>query len=421
VNRVSPSAARRIAWTLWAFQVAVLVLQGTLTVIAPVTASDSSWGTTGRVSDVAFQLITFAFPMVAILIVHRQPYNRIGWLLLAVIGFVGALLNLLDCYSVYALVIDPGSLPGGAVTSALNESSWVWTIGTIGIFLVLLFPDGRLPSPRWRWLPWVAGVALIVVPALDTLSTAKLTESPVPDLTNPLFVGSLSPPVLVAADFLLALIPISIVAAAVALVMRFRRSHGTERLQLKWLAGAGAIIAICYFAAMAGTIFVPAASEDSPPMGLRLLEDLATASFGLIPVAIGIAILRHRLYDIDVVIKRTLVYGSLTLSLASIYLGVVLTLQSLTDPVTGDSDLAVATSTLVVAALFRPLRRRIQTGVDRRFFRRAYDATLTLESFTDRLRQEVSLDAVSADLRDVVDETMQPAHLSLWLRRADST
>jgi hypothetical protein len=416
VNRVSPSAARRVAWTLWAFQVAVLVLQGALTVIAPVTASDSSWGTTGRVSDVAFQVVTFAFPMVAILIVHRQPYNRIGWLLLAVIGFVGALLNLLDCYSVYGLVIDPGSLPGGAVTSALNESSWVWTIGTIGIFLVLLFPDGRLPSPRWRWLPWVAGFALVVVPALDTLSTAKLTESPVPDLTNPLFVGSLSPPVLVAADFLLALIPISIVAAAVALVMRFRRSHGTERLQLKWLAGAGAIIAICYFAAMAGTIFVPSASEDSPPMGLRLLEDLATASFGLIPVAIGVAILRHRLYDIDVVIKRTLVYGSLTLSLAGIYLGVVLTLQSLTDPVTGGSDLAVATSTLVVAALFRPLRRRIQTGVDRRFFRRAYDATLTLESFTDRLRQEVSLEAVAGDLRQVVEETMQPDHLSLWLR-----
>ncbi len=199
-------------------------------------------------------------------------------------------------------------------------------------------------------------------------------------------------------------------------MLRFRRSHGIERLQLKWFAAAASLVALTYLVAMAGQFGKDKPFDSPDPVWLLVLQQVASLAFLALPVAIGIAILRHRLYDIDVVIKRTVVYGSLTLSLALVYLAVVLTLRWLSGTVTGDSDLAVATSTLVVAALFRPLRRRIQTGVDQRFYRRTYDANLTLESFTDRLRQEVSLDAVSADLREVVDETMQPAHLSLWLR-----
>jgi hypothetical protein len=419
VRTWSPSSLRRLAWCVWAFQSVVLVIQATLTVIAPLSAEDTSWGSSGHAFDLMAQLIFFAFPTVGLLVVLRQPHHRIGWLALAVIGLGTAIPNLVDCYSLYALVIDPGSLAHGAVTSALTEGSWVWPIGTMGIFLILLFPDGRLPTRRWRWLAWVGGACLVLIPPLNTLSSVTLTQSPVPGLANPLVVHSLVAPINAIGVFVLALLPICIITAAVALVLRFRRSHGTERMQLKWLAGAGAVVAASYLAAMGGNIFIPDPFGDVVPPWLQMVQDVATASFGLIPIAIGIAILRHRLYDIDVVIKRTVVYGSLSLSLAGIYLVVVLTLQSFTDPVTGDSDLAVATSTLVVAALFRPLRRRIQTTVDRRFYRRAYDATLTLESFSDRLRQEVSLDAVSTDLRDVVDQTMQPAHLSLWLRVAE--
>jgi hypothetical protein len=365
-------------------------------------------------------LIFFAFPTVGLLVVLRQPLHRVGWLLLAVIGLGTSIPNLVDCYSAYALVIRPGSLPGAGVTSALTEGSWVWPIGTMGIFLILLFPDGRLPTRRWRWLPWLGGVCLVLLPVAITLSSPTLSESAVPGIANPLVVHALVAPLNAVGGFVLALLPISIIAAAVALVLRFRRSQGTERMQLKWLTAAGAVVAVSYLAAMGGNIFIQDPFGNVVPPWLQVVQDLATSSCGLIPVSIGFAILRHRLYDIDVVIKRTVIYGSLTVTLAGVYLVAVLALRSLSGTLTGDSDLAVATSTLVVAALFRPIRRRIQTTVDQRFYRRAYDATLTVESFTERLRQEVSLDAVAQDLRQVVEESLSPTQLSLWLRAPEA-
>jgi hypothetical protein len=419
VKPPTPSSAKRLGSYLWGFQALVVLVEGTLTVIAPAPSQDAGWGSSGRAVDLMGQVIFFAFPTVGLLVVLRQPHHRIGWLLLAVIGLGTSIPNLVDCYSTYALVVDPGSLPDAAVTSALTEGSWVWPIGTMGIYLILLFPDGRLPSRRWRWLPWVGGACLALLPPAITVSSPILTQSPVSRLANPLVVHSLVGPLNAIGNFVLALLPFCIIAAAVALVLRFRRSHGTERMQLKWLTCAGAVVAVSYLAAMGGNIFISDPFGDVLPSWLQLVQDAATASFGLIPVSIGFAILRHRLYDIDVVIKRTVVYGSLTVALASVYLVAVLTLRSLTAPLTGDSDLAVAASTLTVAALFRPLRRRIQTAVNHRFYRRGYDAALTVDSFSERLRQEVDLEAVTDDLRHVVAETMQPTQVSLWLRASE--
>jgi hypothetical protein len=406
----SDSALRRAGWAVWSFQAAAL----SVSVVVAAPSNDQGLG--GVVNVVFFLGLGFSFSTVGVLVLRRQARNRLAWFMILGTGTAIALPSLLEAYARQGLSNSPGSLPGAAAAAGLNQGSWVLAIGTIGIFLVLLFPDGRLPSPRWRWLAWVGGADIAVIAVTIALIPGRLESGPGEGIVNP--IGLEGAKTLVAVVFFtsLAVLPICMVAAAVALVLRFRRSHGTERLQLKWFAAAATFVALTYLVAMLGQLGKSTPFAGADPPWLLALQAVATTSFIALPIAIGAAILRHRLYDIDVVIKRTVVYGSLTVSLALVYLAVVLTLRWLSGTVTGDSDLAVATSTLVVAALFRPLRRRIQTGVDQRFYRRTYDANLTLESFTARLRQEVSLDAVSSDLREAVDATMQPAHLSLWLK-----
>jgi len=414
----SEDALRRAGWAVWLTQLVVLVVSVAVLFVVPESATMSSWGSTGHLVDMAYILGGFSFPTVGLVIVHQQPRNRIGWLLLLAVGSATAVAGLLDTWAVYGLLIDPGGVPGAGVAAGLNEGSWVPPIGLLGIYLILLFPDGRVPSPRWRWLPWVAGAATLVTALTIAVMPTELAEGPIPDLQNPIGVESLETPLRVALGASLPLLPLCILAAAVAMVLRFRRSHGIERQQLKWLAAAAALVAVCYLAAMAGDMVTSTLVEGPPPEWIRFLQNIAVLSFIGLPVAIGAAILRHRLYDIDRLINRALVYGSLSLLLIGVYVGLVLGLRLLLDPFTGDSELAVAASTLAVAALFRPVRRRIQRGVDHRFYRQRYDATRTVESFAGRLRQEVDLVAVSDDLRSVVRETIQPAHVSVWLRDA---
>ncbi len=416
VSTWSDPALRRLGWSLWVFQALALLVVAGLGLAAPASAGDSSWGSSGFLADASFLLLSFSFPCVGMLIVHRQPRNRVGWLLLAAVGSANTLPGLVDGYALYGLVLSPGAVPGADVAAATIEGSWVWVIGTIAVFLILLFPDGRLPSPRWRWLPWVAGSVMTLIAVIIPLGTAELTEGPVPGLDNPLAVPSLEEALVAPLGAVLALLPVCIAAAAVSLILRFRRSRGVVRQQLKWLAGAGAIVAFCYLLGMAGTFLKPAPFEGEDPAWLLVVQDLVLVSFALIPVAIGMAILRHRLYDIDRVINRTLVYGSLTVLLVATYLVLVLGLRVLLGPLTGQSDLAVAASTLAVAALFRPLRSRVQSLVDRRFYRSRYDAALTVESFATRLREELDLETLGTDLRGTVTTTMQPAHVTLWLR-----
>jgi hypothetical protein len=266
----------------------------------------------------------------------------------------------------------------------------------------------------------VIGAAALVVQVAITLRPGELVEAPVEGMRNPIGLEALEGPLNVLLALSLPFFPIGLVAAAASLAFRFRRSRGLERAQVKWLATAGAVVAAVYVATVTSTLVTELLADNRdanvPPLAVRLLENTSVLTFGLLPWAIGAAILRYRLYDIDLVINRTLVYAALTATLAVAYLTSVLVLRVALDPFTGGSDLAVAASTLAVAALFRPLRSRIQSLVDRRFYRARYDAARTLETFAAHLRDELDLESVQRDLRGVVHDTVQPTQVSLWLR-----
>jgi hypothetical protein len=290
-------------------------------------------------------------------------------------------------------------------------------VGLLSIYLILLFPDGRLPSRRWRPLAWFSGAVMVLV----CLAIA-LAPGPLPDLggvRNPFGLEGY-PWIADATNVIPALLPLCALASALSLVLRYRRSGSEEREQIKWIAFAGSLVGLMSLITVLSTlIFAPlfADSTGTQPIWLVLLQDVELLSFAGIPVAVGIAVLRYRLYDIDVIINRTLVYGSLTATLIALYFGGIVVLQRVFVLLTGQqSTLAVVASTLMIAALFNPLRRRIQSFIDRRFYRRKYDAAKTLEVFSAKLRDETDLKALSDDLVGVVRETMQPAHVSLWLR-----
>jgi hypothetical protein len=412
---MSTTSLRRLAWALFAVTVGLFVVG---IVLAPTT--DQSGTSDWELSELGAYLFVVAmlsFAAVGVLIAVRLPKNAIGWLLLA-IGFSWGLVVATDGYLIRATELSPGSLPNPSLVAAISGSLWVLPIGLMGNYLILLFPDGHLPSARWRPLAWISAGALVVSTISILFSPGSLADVGLPGETNPLGVESLEA-VLEALQVAIVLIPITIVVSAVALIGRYRRSRAEERVQLKWLTAAGATVACLYLVAMAGSLTYAFDSGPDPLWG-QVLDQVALVSFGLIPVAIGAAILKHHLYDIDLIINRTLVYGGLTALLATTYFGIVVLLQGVV-PGAGDSDLTIAGSTLAVAALFRPLRARLQGFIDRRFYRRKVDAQHTLESFSSRLRDDVDLDHLSADLLGVVRDTMQPEHASLWLRGAGST
>jgi len=280
-------------------------------------------------------------------------------------------------------------------------SEWIWLPSMLaGLLLLLLFPDGRPPSPRWRPVVWLTLVGAIGVAFHEALSPGRLSGF---RRDNPFGLGGAGGELAEALAFSYALVTIAFLASAASLVVRLRRAGGDELQQLKWLASGGAVLFVGVL-----TTNLNLSAGDPFPIFVGLIA---------VAVAVGVSILKYRLYDIDVVINRALVYGALSATLAGTYLGSVLLLQFLLSGVTADNGLAVAGSTLAVAALFQPARRRIQATVDRRFFRRKYDAARTLEEFGVQLRDEVDLDALGVKLRALVSETMQPRHVSLWLRR----
>jgi hypothetical protein len=314
----------------------------------------------------------------------------------------------------YGLLASPGSVPFPAAIGSVGEWMWVPAVGLLSTYLILLFPDGKLPSRRWRPLAWLSGAVIFLVSAGFALSPGPMDG--LPGIRNPFGLEEY-PWVADATLGIILVLPLCILASATSLVMRFLRSGGEEREQIKWLAFAASILGLGFsFYAIPGTIWQGDAGGANP-LWAKLLEDAVTLSFAGIPVAVGIAILRYRLYEIDILINRTLVYGALTATLVAVYVGSVVSLQGALRALIGhESQLAVVASTLLIAALFNPLRHRIQAFIDRRFYRKKYDAAKTLEAFSAKLRDETDLDALSDDLVGVVRETMQPAHVSLWLR-----
>jgi len=382
--------SRRVAQGLVAL--AVLTLAGSQTL--GLTSNSSGF-------DAFIWTIGLVFAGVGYLIATRHPGNAIGWLFL--IAGVGAGVGSLS--SSYAdWWVDTGHGPEllGRTAAWYGSLSWIPFILVPSTFLLALFPDGRLLSRRWRWVAWAAGLGIAGSFVSQGLAPGKLEDYP--QVTNP--YGIHTPVLDLATGLSFLLLVVGVGGSAASLIVRFRRARGSQREQIKWLAVAGVVAAI--------TLLVGFVSYDIVGAGVANAV-IMLGVLGL-PLATGVAILRHRLYDVDVVINRALVYGGLTATLAGCYLGAVLLLQLVLSGVTQGSGLSVAVSTLAVAALFRPARSRIQEAVDRRFYRRKYDAQRTLESFSARLRDEVSLEALSTELRAVVDDTMQPAHVSLWLR-----
>jgi hypothetical protein len=340
--------------------------------------------------------LTVGFSGTGALIVVRQPHNSIGWLFLA-IGLASGLAILAPGLADHGLEAPGAPSTATKVFAAYSSASWVPMMLPGLTFLLLLFPDGHLLSRRWRWMARIAAAGLAIGFFGTLVAPGPLEDYP--QLRNPLGIESakgLDGPGII-------LLFVAVIGSPLSLVLRFRRADGVTREQIKWLAFAGAMAALVF-------IIGVLVSDEVPE---EVLFAAMMSSVLLIPLAAGVAILRYRLYDIDVVIHRALVYAGLTATLVAAYLVTVL-LAQLVLPARG--DLGVAVSTLAAAAVFAPARRRIQSVVDQRFFRRRYDAERTLEAFGSRLRDEVDLSALSNDLRGVVAETMQPAHVSLWLR-----
>ena len=390
------------AWALWWLTVAILVAALVFALLnTSATVPDRAGSLTFLI---VFSALTLVIVTVGALVASRRPGNPVGWVLVG--GPVPmALSSLFEEYAVHALFIETGALPGGAVLASLSEWMFVPPLFLIPALLLLLFPDGRLPGRRWRPAGWLAvtGGALFAVGT--ALAPGHLSDTPFDRVTNPLGVEGAEAVLGALAAVGIIALAASVPLGAAAMIVRLRRSHGLERQQLKWLSAASGLFALSCVVGVAAFV----AGNDVGPV-------LVVLTFPAIPIAAGYAILRHRLYDIDVVINRALVYGALTAILAGAYLGLVLLLGLALAPLTSQSDLAIALSTLAVAALFQPVRRRVQTLVDRRFYRRKYDAARTLERFGARLRSETDLDALRSALTGVVRETMQPAHVSLWLR-----
>ena len=388
---MTPRLAARLAWGLWALAMALVAGFYWFTL------ANRAGGHAEDVNDL-YVVVEVVYTSVGAFLASRRPANPIGWLFLG-IGFVQTVNIFCGAYARYALITEPGSVPGGAVASWLE--AWTWIIGFTGFsFILLLFPSGGLPSPRWRWVAWLAAASVCLTAmafAVDAWPERGLS------LLEEMDEASSTAVIVVVVLGFVSFAAATLMSLA-SVFVRFRRSRGEERQQIKWFLFAAAFAVAC------------AASAFIGPVTPEWLLDVGLAS---VAIAVAIAVLRYRLYDIDLVIRRTLVYGGLTALLAGLYFGIVLALQEVFSSFAGGSDLAVAVSTLAVAALFGPARRRIQQVVDRRFYRRSYDAQRTLESFAASLRDEIDLDALGAELRSIVRETMQPAQVSLWLRPPD--
>jgi hypothetical protein len=395
---------RVLAWSACGLTVAIAAARLVLAVVDPASSdSDSATGVPGGgIPVAAFEaLVLTSFGVIGAVVAVRQPRNAVGWILCAISVSLGLLI--LGSHVYWSLAF---AHPGGSDAADFVAwlSSWIW-IGAMAPALTLfplLFPSGRPPTRRWRPVAWIAIAALPLLFVGTAFAPWRDERFPI---ENPLgATGGLEAPVQAIGGLGFALMVVAALASAASLVRRFRCSHGEERQQLKWVTAAAALFVVIF---AFPTEMIAGADAGFASLLLGLL---------IVAAAVAIAMLRYRLYDIDVVINRALVYGALTATLAGTYLGSVLLLQLVLSGVTANSGLAVAGSTLAVAALFRPARERIQATVDRRFYRRKYDAVRTLQQFGAHLRDEVDLDTLGGELRGVVADTMQPAHVSLWLR-----
>jgi hypothetical protein len=398
-----------LAWALWGFVVATLAVDTLVAVVdwAGVAAQG------GVLTFVAFTAFVLTFSTVGVLIVVQQPGNPIGWLLLAcAVGY--ALAGVTQTYAGYGLAAKPNVLPGA--TLADWAASWLFLTGAgpAATFLLLLFPTGSVPSRRWRAVGWLAGAGMALIVVGTALAPGPIggdRQAP----ANPVGIPGGEQALRVVGTVGGVAFALAILGSIVSLIVRFRRARQVERQQLKWLSYAAVLVGVVVLVTqLMFTVW------GSTALTTNLVNATLTGALVGVPVAVGIAILRYRLYDIDRLISRTLVYVLLSVVLGLGYVGAVLVLGQLSGGVTHNPpSWAVAGATLAVAALFQPARRRIQAIVDRRFNRRRYNATRTIEAFSGRLRDQLDLDTLTGELLAVADQTMEPTTGSIWLRPPD--
>jgi hypothetical protein len=389
---VRARTAAVVAWTLASLGAVVAVL-----IVAVVVLVEEPLK--GDLLVLVFvSLLALVSVVVGALVVSRQPSNIIGWLFSGTGAAAAASLPPSLLFE-----LEPERGEAGAMQVVAWLTSWAWIMGlAIPIFVPLLFPDGRLPSRRWRWVGWCGAATVVVFGAGAALEPGPLADYPA--IVNPVSIGDSTAEALERSGFVLA--AVAFAAAIASVVFRYRRSGEIERQQIKCLAAGAVLTAV---AAVAGVI--------ATLVGLRALGNAVfVVGIASIPVAVAVAMRRYRLYEVDRLISRSLTYALVTGVLVAIYSGLVLAGQAVFSSLTGGGNLAIAGSTLVVAALFLPVRARLQTLVDRRFYRRRYDAQRTLDTFAARVREQVELDGLRGELEGIVLQTMQPSHVSLWLR-----
>lgn len=401
--RVGSAGARAVTWLARGLAVFLLAMQ--LAALAYGLASLVGSGSElipdrpTVLSAVAFTLTFVAFPGIGALIAWHRPAHPVGWLFLAV--GVGLTSSTFATEYVGRAIFVGEELPLVTMAAWLGEWGWILAGGLAMILVPLLFPTGRPPSDRWRPFGWAAGIAIAVVLASQATRPGPLAAYD--GMVNPFGIGGLVGQLgtLISDGAFVVLCSLGAVSVA-SLVIRYRRARGIERQQIKWLLYPAGL----FVAGLTTAAFIQ----------VDIVWTVSLLALGAMPVGAGIGILRHRLFDIDLVINRTLVYGALTALLAGVYVGSVLVLQAVLTPVTQGEGLAVAISTLAVAALFQPVRRRVQAAVDRRFFRSRYDAQRTVDAFGTRLRHETDVERLAEDLGALVHGSLQPSSVSVWLR-----
>jgi hypothetical protein len=346
---------------------------------------------------------TLAYATVGMLIVMRRPAHRIGWLFSA-IGLFSATQLISGQYATTSLAIGAYRLPGALIVAWISNLAQHLAVSSM-VFMLLLFPTGYLPSHRWRLAAWMLGFGNGLWLIRDAIAPGPLDSFP--NVENPFGIADISGALDLFGLLIVVLVLLGLAGAVASLMSRFRQARGIERQQLKWFV---------YIA----TVGIAALMCTQIDLISGILENLLWAAVpGGLPIAVAVAILRYQLYDIDILINRTLVYGALTASLALVYIGCVVVLQQILRPFTAGSELAIVASTLAIAALFNPLRRRIQAIIDQRFYRRKYDAAKVLAGFSKTVRDETNLDALTEEMLRVVDVTVQPALVGLWLRKPE--
>jgi hypothetical protein len=355
----------------------------------------------------SFLVLSLSFATVGAMVAARVPDNRIGWIF-CTIGFACGVSVLAWAYADYGLNAGSQPTPGAAMAAAFPSSPLAPLLG----FALLVFPDGRLPSRRWRPVAALLACAMALLLVSDVVRPGVL-DDPFRKVTNPFGIAGMRGTAIVVSDLGWLLVPLGLALAAASLIVRLRHAHGLVRQQLQLVLGVGALVALVVAVDMSSWFVFPDGS-------LQIRMAVIGAGFSAFPAATGVAILRYRLYDIDVVVNRTVVYTVLVASLATLYLGGVYVAQAALRSVSGQSStLAVTASTLLVAGAFQPLRKRIQTTVDRRFYRSRYDADRTLEALASRLRRQIDLESTRGEVLAAVNETLRPAHATLWLRIPD--